>query len=266
MKKDPTFALTRRDFVAAGSALAVAGGLGRSALADCAGVAHRRTARLSVAYLQGSDGWDHLRGLTPTPAVPGEDAPVDEAPLVAADALSHGDPAFALRGARLTIHGLVGDPDRRLPAMLLKAHYQPYHDTAHTVWGFEGTDLCCARPATSFVQPVAVGAGLRLSLEMWPRGADATQTDPAVAEAVFDLGVLPGTAKLRRGAYLMSWALPDGPAPRAMTRLRAVAERIDPPEEGMAAVRRLAITDAAGAARSLSAVLFTVEYGDADIA
>jgi len=61
---------------------------------------------------------------------------------------------------------------------------------------------------------------LRLSLEI----------GPALAEAHFDLGDAPGRAKLRRGAYLMSWALPSGTADPGWSRYRAIAERIERPE------------------------------------
>ena len=266
MKKSSIFDLTRREFMAAGSVVAVTagfGGFGRAALADCAGFGHQRAARLSIAYLRGSENWDYLRGLTPTLEAITEDMDVDEAPLIAADALVGGDSGFAARGARVTIHGLIAEPSDRLPAMLLKAHYRPYHEATHMAWGFEGSALCRAQPAASFTLPVHAGGGLQLSLEVWPRGGNTELTDPAIAEAYFGLGATPGEAKLRRGAYLMAWGLPGGPKLPVWSRYRAIAERIETPEAGMPETRRFMLTDATGAAKAPPAVMLTVDYSDA---
>lgn len=265
MKKSSTFDLTRRGFMAAGSAVAVTagfGGVSRAAVADCAGFAHRQAARLSIAYLRGSENWDYLRGLTPTLEAMSEDLNVDEAPLIGAEALASGDPGFAARGARVTIHGLIAEPSDRLPAMLLKARYRPYHEATHIAWGFEGSALCCAQPPASFVLPVHAGGGLQLSLEVWPRGSKTEKTDPTIAEANFELGATLGEAKLRRGAYLMAWGLPGGPKLPVWTRYRAIAERIETPEEGMPETRRFMVTDTSGAAKALPALMLTVDYGD----
>ena len=146
--------------------------------------------------------------------------------------------------------------------MLLKARYRPYHEATHIAWGFEGSALCCAQPPASFVLPVHAGGGLQLSLEVWPRGSKTEKTDPAIAEANFELGTTPGEAKLRRGAYLMAWGLPGGPNLPVWTRYRAIAERIETPEEGMPETRRFMVTDAIGATKALPAVMLTVDYGD----
>ncbi len=265
MKKSSIFELTRRDFAAAGAAVAVTAGLGgmsRAALAGCAGSSHRQTARLSIAYLQGSENWDYLRGLTPTLEAVTEEMTLEEAPLIAADAVASGDPGFAARDARVSIQGLIAEPSDRLPAMLLKAHYRPYHETAYMVWGFEGSTLCCAQQPASYALPIDAGVGLQLSLEVRPRGGNTNAAEPLIAEAKFVLGATPGEAKLRRGAYLMSWGLADGPKLPVWTGYRVIAERIETPEEGLPETRRFMVTDASGAAKALQAVMLTVDYGD----
>ena len=164
MKKSSNFELNRRNFVAAGSAVVAAvgfGGVGR-ALADNAGVGHGQAARLSIAYLQGSENWDYLHGLTPTLDATIDDMAADEASLIAADALVCGDSSFAARGARVKIHGMIAESSNRLPRMLLKARYRPYHDASHIAWGFEDSALGGAQPAVSFALPVDTGTGLQL--------------------------------------------------------------------------------------------------------
>ncbi len=263
MKKFSAFNLSRREVLAAGSALAATAGITNAAYAGAGGCfGHQRTAQLSVAYLQGSETWDYLHGLTPDLGAVTEDMTVDEAPLIAAESIASGDVSFAVRGARIAIHGLVAKPTAGLPAMHLKAHYQPYHEGTHVAWGFEGSELCCAQPATAFTMPVEAGTGLRLSLEVRPRGSQAEDGEAAVAETKLGLGVLPGGAKLRRGAYLMAWGLPDGPLLPPWSRYRVVAEQIEAPGEGLRASRRFMVQDASGAATTLQAVLLTVDYGD----
>ena len=265
--KDPrTFAPTRREVLVAVPAVAAAvgvGSVGRTALAGCGGADHERTARLSLAFLQGSEQWDHLQGLTPTLEAVTEDMTVDEAPLVPADALIVGDGGFATRKARVMVHGLLAEPSDRHPMVRIAAHYRPFHDTAHIAWGFDGATTCCSTPATEFTVPVDAATGLQLSVEVRPRGTGPDDADSAFAEATFSLGIAPGRAKLRRGVYLMAWDMPTGAPLPAWQRYRVIAERIETPEDGMPATRRFMLTDATGAAKALPAVMLSIDYADA---
>ncbi len=255
MKTSRFFEITRRELMVAAPAVAAAAGLGtmgRAALAGCVGHGERQAAKLSLAYLQGSEAWDYLQGLTPTLRAVAEDMEVDEAPLVPAEFMISGDPSFARRGARVTVHGPLSAETDRLPAMVMKAHFRPYHEAVHAAWGYQGTVLSRAQPATAFTVPIDAVTGLRLSLEI----------GPALAEAHFDPGDAPGRAKLRRGAYLMSWSLPSGTADPGWRRYRVIAERIERPEEGMPEIRRFMIADAAGQAKSLPAVMLTVDHAE----
>ena len=243
MKTSRYLEITRRDLMVAAPVLAAAVGLGtmgRSALASCFGHGEQQAAKLSLAYLQGSEAWDYLQGLTPTLPAVAEDMEVDEAPLVPAETMISGDQSFATRGARVTVHGPLS-AETRLPAMVMKAHSRPYHEAVHAAWGYQGPETPRAQPAIAFTVPVDAATGLRLSLEV----------GPALAEAHFDLGDAPGRAKLRRGAYLMSWGLPSDTADPGWRRYRAIAERIERPEEGMPETRRFMIADASGQAKSL---------------
>ena len=265
MKKSSSFNLSRRNFVATGSAVVATvgfGGIGRAALADGSGMGHQKAAGLSIAYLQGSENWDYLHGLTPTLVATTDDMAVDEAVLIAADALKSGDSGFAARGARIKVHGMITEQSDRLPPMLLRAHYRPYHEETHIAWGFEDSPFCCPQPGTTFTLPVDAGAGLQLSLEVPSHDGSSVMIDPAIAEARFDLGATPGEAKLRRGAYLMTWGLPGAPMISAWTGCRVIAEQIETPEEGMPETRRFMVTDVSGAAKALPALMLTVDYGD----
>lgn len=264
MKKSSSTKLTRRNFVATGSAVVATvgfGGIGRAALADCTGIDRQKTAGLSVAYLQGSEDWDYLHGLTPTLARTTDDMAVDETVLITADAMESGDFGFAARGARVKIHGMISERADRLPPMLLRTHYRPYHEETHVAWGIDNSADGCAQPGTTFAVPVDASAGLQLSLEM-PRSGKSLAADPAIAEARFVLGAMPGEAKLRRGAYLMTWGLPDAPIASGWNGYRVIAERIETPEEGMPETRRFMVTDASGVAKALPALLLTVDYRD----
>jgi hypothetical protein len=265
--KDPwSFAPTRREVLVAVPALAAAvgvGGVGRTALAGCTGADHEQAARLSVAFLQGSEQWDHLRALTPTLEAVTEEMAVDEAALVPADQLISGDGGFATRGARVMVHGLLGEPSDRHPAMRIAARYRPFHDASYLAWGFDGSTACCSSPATEFTVPVDAAVGLQLSVEVQPRDAETDGIDLAVAEATLGLGIAPGQAKLRRGIYLMAWDMPAGASLPAWHRYRVIAERIETPEDGMPASRRFMLTDATGAARTLPAVMLSIDYADA---
>lgn len=265
MKNSSSFKLTRRKFVATGSAVVVSaglGGVGHAAFADYTISGIHRAGRLSIAYLQGSENWDHLHGLTPTLAAVTDDMIVDKAPLVGASSLAKGDSGFTTRGARITIHGLIAEPSSLLPPMLLKAHYLPYHDTTHIAWSFEGSSSNTAPAGSSFTVPVDASNGLRLSLEMQPSSSNSVAGSPTVADAQFVLGATSGEAKLRRGAYLLTWGLADAPMLFAWTGCHVVAERIEMPEEGMPETRCFMVADAAGKPRSLPALMLTVEYAD----
>jgi len=264
MKKSSNLNLSRRNFVTTGSAVVATvgfGGIGRAALADCTGFGHHEAAGLSIAYLQGSENWDYLQGLTPTLAATTDEMAVDEAVLIAADALASGDSGFASRGARIKVHGMISHRSDQLPPMLLRTHYLPYHEETHIAWSFEDSADSCAQPGTTFTMPVDASAGLQLSLEM-PVSGKSIATDPAVAAARFVLGATPGEAKLRRGAYLMTWGLPGAPMESALTGCRVIAEQIETPEEGMPETRRFMVINASGAAKDLPALMLTVDYGD----
>jgi len=264
MKKSSSFNLSRRNFVATGSAVVATvglGGVGRAALADYSGIGHQKAAGLSIAYLQGSENWDYLHGLTPTLAATTDEMAIDEAMLVDADALASGDPGFAARGARIKIHGMITKRSDRLPPMLLRTHYRPFHEETHIAWGFDDSADSCAQPGTTVNVPIDPSAGLQLSLEM-PRPGRILATDPAIAGARFVLDAIPGEAKLRRGAYLMAWGLPGAPIDSAWSGYRVIAEKIETPEEGMPETRRFMVTDTSGAAKALPALMLTVDYGD----
>lgn len=257
MKTSRLFEISRRDLMVTAPVVAAAvglGGPGRAALAGCTGHGEQLAAKLSLAYLQGSEAWEFLQGLTPTLHAVAEDMEVDEAPLVPAETMMSGDANFAKYGARVTVHGpLSEETDRRLPAMVMKAHFRPHHDAVHAAWGYQDPEMSGAQPGTAFTVPVDAATGLRLSLEV----------GPAVAEAHFDLGDAPRQAKLRRGAYLMSWGPPSGWVDPGWSRYRAIAERIEKPEDGMPEVRRFMIANAFGQAKSLPAVMLTVDYAEA---
>ena len=261
MKKSSNSKLTRRNFVATGSAVVATigfGGVGRAAWADRSGFGHQQAAGLSIAYLQGSENWDYLHGLTPTLAAATDDMAVDEALLIGANTLASGDPGFATQGARITIHGMISEPSNQLPPMLLKARFHPYHDETHMAWGFEDSTLGNAQSGTAFTMPVNANSGVQLSVEMRALGDESV----SIAEAQFVLGATPGEAKLRRGAYLMTWGLPGAPMLSAWTGCRVIAEQIETPEEGMPETRRFMVTDVTGAAVALPALMLTVDYGD----
>jgi len=148
-----------------------------------------------------------------------------------------------------------------LPTMLLRTHYRPYHEETHIAWGFEDSTDSSAQPGTTFTMPVDASTGLQLSLEV-RRPGKSIATDPAIAEARFDLGATPGEAKLRRGVYLMTWGLPGEPMSSTWTGCRAIAEQIEKPGEGMPETRRFMLTDVSGAAKDLPALMLTVDYGD----
>jgi len=258
MKKSSNRKLTRRNFVASGSAVVATIGFGGIGRADYAGLGHQKAAGLSIAYLQGSENWDYLHGLTPTLAATTDDMMVDEALLIGASTLASGDPRFAFQGARVTIHGLISEPSNKLPPMLLKTRFRPYHDTTHLAWDFEDFTRGDAQSGTAFTMPVNADSGVQLSLEMRPRGEELV----SIAEAQFVLDATRGEAKLRRGAYLMTWGLPDAPMLSAWSGCRVIAEQIETPEEGMPETRRFMVIDATGAAVALAALMLTVDYGD----
>jgi len=131
--------------------------------------------------------------------------------VVAADRLEAGDPELARRGARVTVHGLVGDPERLgrlgIRALDLQVHFPL------TEAGCGGVDVrawsCQWLPVEQSGSPNAFTApiedGLRLALEIeTPLGVERR-------EAVLVTGRESGRQKLRSGRYLIA---PGGTFPR----------------------------------------------------
>lgn len=265
MKKSKFSQMTRREFVLAAPAVAAAaclGGLGRIAPAAAADLKQDSAGRFSIAYLEGSEQWDHLHCLAPTPEGVGGETTMDQARLVPADTLWSGDGSFAERGARVTIHGLLGEAPDNLPEMEMKARYRPFHESQSVLWGFQGSPTHAAQPATSFSAPIDAGTGLELSLELRPRKDRSRETEPETAEARFTPGAAPGQAKLRRGVYLLAWDLSSGSALPDWSRYHAIADRIAKPEEGLPEIRRFMLTDAFGPVKTLPALVMSVDYAD----
>lgn len=260
MKKASMSRMTRREFVLAAPAAAVAAGLGLTGLtASARPVAeHAPSPGLSVGYLQGSEEWNHLQGLSPTlDAVTGETL-MDQARLVPAEALAQGDGRFAGRDARVTVHGFLTDAPHDLPRMRMQVGFRPYHGLQSVVWGYEGSSICCAQPASMFTVPIHADSGLQLSLDVSVRGSGSSLP----VEAVFSPGSAPDQLKLRRGVYLLSWHLPSAPGAPDWSRYRAFAERIEQQEPGIPAMRRFMIADAGGAVKSLPVLVMSVAYAD----
>ena len=192
-------------------------------------VAGSEQGRVSIAYWAGSEHLESLDDLTHTCGrclVDKQGNSVDATactvpvhqPLMDAAGLRQGDLRFANRPARLRIMGLFQTNGAKVDNLAPMAMYVrggrsgclPFY-----AWGLEQGNVPSVSNPSEFHIPVDRVSGLTLSFDVGEHKpgsavhAAPTPTDPAYFEdhlqAHFALDGGPGTFKLRRGVYLISW-------------------------------------------------------------
>lgn len=179
-------------------------------------------ALLPAASWGGSPGWevsprcaDGAIGYCPAPEGAGSgDLPRG---VVAAAGLGSGDPLLARRGARLTVHGLVGDvrrlASRGIRSLELRVGFPAPGQPEFRAWRYQLLPVEQTSSAVRF--PVPVDGGLRLALEI-----ETFAAERSVSRLV--TGRNTGLPKLRAGGY---WIALDGGGP---VDWRSLRERREP--------------------------------------
>ena len=184
--------------------------------------------KVRIGYWDESERLESFEGLTHAAEGPLVDAlnePVPHADctepcchrIVDAAAMREGDPRFAKRGARVTIHGLfLAGGARRddLCAMSLFVHAGPSRRVPFLAWGCDSAIASNAGSPNVFRVAVEKTSGLSVSFDVAepgrlaardrsPLDADSCQDHLVTHFAIDDAR---GKPKLRRGVYLLSWS------------------------------------------------------------
>lgn len=276
--------MTRRGFMALGQACALTPALAAILTPSFAAAAANLgrfvasgstdTGSLAIAYWLGSEKWAGFDRLTPTtdplradpaPAADGKAAGPEpaRADLINAESLSRGDPRFARSGARVRILGMVPNDERKvgnLASLSIDLHSRPYHDVPYRAWSFENAALPSIGLANGFTVPIDASHGMTLAFGI---GGDDGEQRKIVTRLT--LGGEGGTAKLRRGVYLISWrgaGVRPMPSWRKHQVLAIEAEKDE--AEGTEVVFRTVQRHTRMPSADLAYVLMTVDYDNGE--
>jgi hypothetical protein len=188
---------------------------------------------LSVGYLLGSDGYSSVARLPWEVGAPevvdgvtGQDVTALPMTVVPAASLDAGEHSLSA-GVRMSVRGLYPGPDgldeggpglARLDVLYPRTGDAGSDQPRFFAWTLRRSPVVSASPPVTFVVPIDSATGLVVVLELAPEAARRgvvpglrrrlTRGEPqsVVRSAELSVGAEQGTAKLRRGIYLIGFA------------------------------------------------------------
>lgn len=220
--------LRRRDLLTWGGAAALLPALSRVAYAQQAAGAEV-VRPLSVGFVDGSDGWRGLRGVTAGTLNRGvrrqADSPPEAVTVLPATTLITGDQSLANELVKVRVHGLYPIPN---PAHVRNTYLTVFFPSPEqgrnvmlpfTAWGYHSRPAPDPAPPIRFVAPLGADGALDFLLEVTPAPNNPLTRRPSLVSpapgpvggrfaASFTVDWFAGRPKLQRGLYLLGLA-PD---------------------------------------------------------
>ena len=226
----PPLRLRRRELLAWGGAAALLPAFSRAAHAQGAPAVSAAVPRpMSIGFVEGSDGWRRLKGITAGALNRGirreAERPPEPAKVIPAESLISGQQEAANELVRVRVHGLYPIPNPTHVRNTYLTVFFPSPEHGRNVmlpfyaWGYRNRPAPDPAPPIRFVAPLGADGALDFLLEVTPAPNNPLPRRPSLVSpspgpvggrftASFTVDWFAGRPKLQRGVYLLGLA-PD---------------------------------------------------------